>query len=156
FALVFYLFWLVSAQEMRYLLPALPALALAISMSDDLFSAAIDGWKRWAHRIALALAAAGFLINVGAIVYYFNQFNYAKVFFGRVTTEKYLKEKFNYYQFYEYINKSTPANAKIFLINASNQTFYLDRDNFSDSVFEAYTISHIVAESRKPEEIGDR
>src|SRR5262249_58419661 len=60
------------------------------------------------------------------------------------------------YQFYEYINKSAPADAKIFLINASNQTFYLDRDNFSDSVFEAYTISHIVAESRKPEEIGDR
>src|SRR6185436_19085819 len=149
-----------SAQEMRYLLPALPALALAIATSIDLFAerAADSTGRFWTllHKSALAIAMIIFLINTGVILHYFNKFNYAGVFLGRVSKAEYLKSKFDYYAYYDAINRHTPEDSHIFLIQTSNQPFYLERDYFSDSVFEDYTIKRIVASSQTPAEIKSK
>jgi hypothetical protein len=160
FSIIFYLFWLLSAQEMRYLLPTLPALALAIATASDLIAErAADSARRlwdWLHKSALAIAMIIFVINTGVIFYYFNKFNYAGVFLGRVSKAVYLRSKFDYYPYYEAINKHTPEESRIFLIQSSNQPFYLERDYFSDSVFEDYTIKRIVASSQTPAEIKSK
>ncbi|MEW6733069.1 MAG: phospholipid carrier-dependent glycosyltransferase [Acidobacteriota bacterium] len=160
FAITFYLFWLFASQQIRYLLPVLPALALAIAASDELFATKVvdNNNRHWQvlHTVMLALVMLIFVINLGIIGYYFNNFNYGNVFLGRISETDYLRSKFDYYNFYEYINANTPSNSRIFLINASNQPYYLERDYFSDSVFEDYTLTRIVSEARSPEEIKAR
>lgn len=160
FAITFYLFWVVSSQQIRYLLPALPALAMAIS--------AADGWLvtksedsnggRWrpVHRIVLALVMAIFLFNTGTIVRYFSEFKYGSLFVGAIKKEDYLREKYDYYQFYEYINSQTPADSRIFLVCMSNQPYYLDRQYFGDAVFEDYTLVKIVKSSQDVAEIKSK
>lgn len=49
-----------------------------------------------------------------------------------------------------------PKDSRIFLILASNQPYYLEREYFSDAVFEAYTIKQIVASSASPDEIRNK
>lgn len=154
FSILFYLFWCTSSQQIRYLLPALPALSLAIAMSEDLFkSANISRAWQWLQRGMVALVMILFLVNTGVIISHFKEFKYGQVLSGKVSQDDYLRNYFDYYQFYEYINNNTPKNSKIFLIVMSNQPYYLQRDYFSDSVFEDYTIRRIVAAARTPADI---
>ena len=130
----YFLVWLFTSQQVRYLLPALPVLALAIA-------AAID---RVRDQILAAVVLAVFVANAAVIVLYFVEFRYGELAAGRLTRENYLRDKFDYYPFYEYINANTPASSRIFLVVASNQSYYLEREYFSDSVFEDYTLRRIV------------
>lgn len=155
FAGTFYLFWLISAQEMRYLLPVFPVLAVAIASGRGLFEREGEeaAWRRWVRcaAIGLAIAAAGW--NCWQIARHYREFRYLEVFTGRLSRQHYLRSRFDYYPFYEYANSRLPADSYIFLILASNQPFYLERNSFSDSVFEAYTIKRIVASSRSAADI---
>lgn len=156
FAGTFYLFWLISAQEMRYLLPVFPALSLAIVSGKGLFEREEEtevAWRWWLRSTALAIALVAMGWNCWHIAQLYTEFRYLEVFTGQLSQQQYLRSRFDYYPFYEYINNHLPANSRIFLILASNQPFYLERDNFSDSVFEAYTIKRIVATSSSAEEI---
>jgi hypothetical protein len=155
FSIIFYLFWLLSAQEIRYLLPAIPPLAMAIASTYDLFET-WNNWREKAKKAAVILATLIFLFNTGMIFYYFNKFEYGGLFLGKVSAADFLRKKFDYYKFYEYINENTPADSRIFLIQASNQPYYLERDYFSDSVFEDFTIKRIVYSSGTTAEIKSK
>ncbi len=160
FAAAFFLFWALSSQQVRYLLPVLPALALAIAAADRWMAAKTSAasssvWRRL-HAVGLFVVMAIFLVNSGVIVYYFNRFNYAQVFFGRITAAEYLRNKFDYYRFYEHINEHTPPDSRVFLVLASNQPYYLERDYFSDSVFEDYTLDRLVAAAHTPRDVFTR
>lgn len=156
FAGTFYLFWLVSAQEMRYLLPVFPVLSVAIVAGRGLFESEESTeavWRRGLRIIALGIALVAMGWNCWQIAQQYSEFRYLEVFTGKISRQQYLRSRFDYYPFYEYANSRLPSNSRIFLILASNQPFYLERDNFSDSVFEAYTIKRIVAASSNAEDI---
>lgn len=154
FSIFFYLFWLFSSQQIRYLLPILPCLALAIASLETLAATqSLSRWWRIGQKLFLTLALLIFGINLTIIGNYFYVFGYPQVCFGQRSTADYLRRKFDYYATYEYINQNTPANSRIFLIVMSNQPYYLERDYFGDSAFEDFTITKIVREAKTSEDI---
>lgn len=154
FAIVFYFFWAGSSQQIRYLLPIFPVLSLVIALVYDQFATKeLVAANKFLHNIFLLLVTIIFLSNVGIMGYYFSEFKYGQLFTGKIAASDYLRNKFDYYIAYEYINEKTPLNSKIFLIDTSNQPYYLERDYFGDAVFEHYTLANIVKTSKTPEEI---
>jgi hypothetical protein len=157
FSIAFYLFWALSSQQIRYLLPIFPLLSLVIAMSYEQFLAKeIDAREKIINKIFLAFTVVIFIVNLGIIGYYFNSFKYGQLFIGQLSASDYLRNKFDYYVAYEHINQKTPPESKIFLVDISNQPFYLERDHFGDSVFEDYTLTKIVQSSKTPAEIKDK
>ncbi|MBI4850198.1 MAG: phospholipid carrier-dependent glycosyltransferase [Acidobacteria bacterium] len=160
FSVFFYCFWAASSQQIRYLLPIFPLLSLAIAMSYDQFlnkdSVTSASKEHFLDKIFLTLVIIIFLVNLTVIGYYFNSFKYGQLFIGQLSTSDYLRNKFDYYIAYEHINQKTPLDSKIFLVDISNQPFYLERDYFGDSVFEDYTLTKIVQSSKTPAEIKDK
>jgi hypothetical protein len=154
FVVVFYLFWAGSSQQIRYLLPIFPVLSLAIAMVYEQFtSKELVGKQKVFNKIFLLIVTSIFLFNLSVIGYYFDNFKYWQLFFGKISESDYLRGKFDYYSAYEYMNQKSPANSKVFLVDASNQPYYLERDYFGDSVFEDYTLANIVKAAKTPEDI---
>ena len=145
FSTGYFLVWLFTSQQVRYLVPVLPALAMAIAAVLDRIAA---------RRLVAAVALAIFIANAAVIVRYFIEFRYGELAAGRLTREAYLRNQFDYYPFYEFINAKTPVSSRIFLVVASNQPYYLERDYFGDAVFEDYTLRRIVRHAPTPAAIA--
>jgi hypothetical protein len=148
---------MLSSQQIRYLLPIFPLLSLAIALTYDQITQK-ELTQKWQmlNRGFLALVIAIFLVNLTIIGYYFNSFKYGQLFIGQISAPDYLRNKFDYYAAYEHINQKSPSESKVFLVDTSNQFYYLERDYFADSVFEDYTLTKIVKSSKTPVEIKDK
>jgi hypothetical protein len=132
-----YLFWLFSSQQLRYLLPALPTLAVAVCATAAQLKTRLLQW------VFVACAAAGGLVSLA----WFLELNPLPVALGRETRDAYLVRHLKYYPFYQTVNAELPPDAKVWLINMRRDTYYLQRPYFSDYLFEDYTLAQLVADS---------
>lgn len=157
FSVAFYLFWMTSSQQIRYLLPIFPLLSLAIAITYEQYTQK-ELTFQWQiiNKIFLTFVVIIFIVNLAIIGHYFNSFKYGQLFIGQMSTADYLRNKFDYYAAYEHMNQKTPPESKVFLVSTSNQPYYLERDYFGDSVFEDYTLTKIVKSSKTPAEIKDK
>ena len=141
---IVFLFWLFSSEQMRYLLPVMPSLAVA-----TIFSASSISQKSAALQKAVF---AGFLVTslVGILTSaaWFAEQNPLHVIFGGETRDNYLSRRLDYYEYYTIINHDLPANAKIWLVNLRRDSYYLDRAYFSDYLFEDWTLRKMIWDSR--------
>ncbi len=157
FSAAFYFFWMISSQQIRYLLPIFPLLSLAITITyDQLIQKGLTPKWQIINKIFLTLVMIIFLVNLVIIGYYFNSFKYGQLFTRQISATDYLRNKFDYYVAYEYMNQKTPPESKLFLVDISNQSYYLEREYFGDSVFEDYTLTKIVQSSKTTIEIKDK
>ena len=142
--------WLGSSQQIRFLLPALPALAVATAATGTTAGAHGPGrlW-RWAF---LAAAATGGLV----ILAWFAEINPVSAVLGGEPRATYLARRLDYYPYYEVINRDLPATARVWLINMRRDTYHLDRAHFSDFVFEDYSLTRYVRAAHSVEEIRTR
>ena len=142
--------WLGSSQQIRFLLPALPALAVATAAAGAAAGARGPGrlW-RWA---VLAAAATGGLV----ILAWFAEINPVRTVLGGEPRATYLARRLDYYPYYEAINRDLPATARVWLINMRRDTYHLDRPHFSDFVFEDYSLTRYVRAAKSAEEIRTR
>jgi len=147
---VLFIFWLFSSQQMRYLLPALPALSVAVAASGALFAdrqgRAIGKALQW---MLTAIAAAGSL----TVLAWFMEQNPLRVVLGGEERANFLARRLDYYPYYEIINRELPPNARVWLINMRRDTYNIERPYFSDYMFEDYTIKNFVEESRTGREV---
>jgi len=141
----FFLFWLFSSEQLRYLLPALPALALALGAS-----AACLG-----RRVRLLLAATA-VPGILVIAAWFCRQAPLPVVVGAEPVSAYLKRKVDHYAMYEAANRTLPADALVWLINLRGDTYYLQRAYFYDFRIEDYTLVSWVRASGTMEELRDR
>ena len=144
-----FVFWLFSSQQLRYLLPALPGLALAIAAAG----AACDGTGGRALR-ALLLAAAA--LGVPVTLAWFLTADPARVVLGGEGRAEFLRRRLDYYPYYEVVNRELPPAAKVWLINMRRDTYHLERPYFSDFIFEDYTLTRYVRAAAGYEEIRER
>lgn len=146
--------WLFSSQQMRYLLPILPSLAVAIVAACE----AITGKHRPASRGQLIqwLMLASTLPGLLVIFIWFAQQNPLPVVLGGETRRDYLTRRLDYYPYYEIINTQLPANARIWLINMRRDTYYLERPYFSDYMFEDYTIGEFIEQSATAKDVEEK
>jgi hypothetical protein len=145
--------WLLASQQLRYLLPAAPPLAVAIVAAAAAAERDAGGWFGRAVRGLLLMAAAA---NALVVLAWFAQVDPVRVVLGGEPRTAYLTRRLDYYPFYEVANRELPAGARVWLINTRRDTYYLDRPYFADFMFEDYTLKMWARAARTPEEIRAR
>ena len=138
----FFFCWMFSSEQMRYLLPALPAAALAISLS----AFAIDSRLR---KVMWATVAPGLVVVAAWFAYQ----NPLPVMIGSESREAYLQRQLDYYPFYEAVNTKLPHDARVWLINMRRDTYHIERAYFSDFRIEDHTFTKLIHASDSVEEL---
>lgn len=163
---VFYMaYWAVSSQQARFLLVILPGLSLFAGYMLQLLleqtregsvSASVSGKSKLTYTIymGMILLAVGF--NLTNTLKIFHQEGYLDYVLGKVTKEQYLGQKLDYYGMYSFINERLPKDAHLFMVMTGNQGYYLERQYFSDAVFEAATMKKLLAETDTAAEVAQK
>jgi hypothetical protein len=144
-----FVFWLFSSQQLRYLLPAAPALAVSTVVAGSTLA---ERPARALRGLVLVAAALGLPV----ILAWFLTLDPVRVVLGGESREKYLRRRLDYYPYYELINHQLPADVKIWLIDMRRDTYHLDRPSFSDFIFEDYTLTRYVRGASTMEDIRAR
>jgi hypothetical protein len=131
----FFLWWLASAQVLRYLFPALPLLAVATAGAGAVLTASTraGGMLRWALA---APVAAGAVVTAAWLV----ADNPLLVAAGAEPRAAYLERRLEHYAYYRVINASLPRDATVWLVNMRRDTYHLERAYTGDYLFEDYTL----------------
>jgi 4-amino-4-deoxy-L-arabinose transferase-like glycosyltransferase len=91
-ALVLFVFWLFSSQQIRFLLPALPALAVAMAASGM----AAERWTR--SRLLRWLFVGAAAAGVPVILAWFATLDPVRVVLGGESRSTYLARRLDYYR----------------------------------------------------------
>jgi hypothetical protein len=143
---IMYLFWLFSSEQLRYLLPVAPLLAIAMAASAEKIGGAVEKIARCAF---VASAVCGLLVAFA----WFCMKAPLRVVFGGETRDQYLTRNLDYYPYYEWINAEAPPDARVWLINMRRDTYNIDRPIFSDYLFEDWTLRKMVWGSTSAQEL---
>lgn len=145
-AAIMFLFWLFSSQQLRYLLPILPLLSIAITFAADKTSEMLR------NATLLSLVAASIAAVLVSFAW-FAQRGPIRVVLGGETRDAFLTRNLDYYPYYQYLNTETADDAKVWLINMRRDTYNLDRPAVSDYLFEDWTLRNWVWEARSTPEL---
>ncbi len=148
-AAIVFLFWLFSSQQLRYLLPILPVLAIAIVMSVEKIFEQSGGARLLAGATLAVTAAAGLTVSAA----WFLQRAPLRVVMGGETEDAYLARNIDYYPYYQWLNSEADPQEATWLINMRRDTYHLDRPFISDYLFEDWTFRQMVWEARSTEEL---
>jgi hypothetical protein len=152
-SLAMFVLWLMGSQVIRYLLAAMPALAVAIA------AAAAGAAVRWAPgsgRLLRGLLLAAALANALVVVAWFVELNPLQVVLGGERRERFLAQRLDYYSYYEIINRQLPRDVRIWLIGTQRDTYHLERPYFADYLFGDYTLTQWVREAGDAAELRAR
>jgi hypothetical protein len=146
---VLFLFWLFSSQQLRYLLPILPVLAIGVVSSAETISKKIGSVRAVLQLSFAAAAVSGILVSFA----WFLQIAPLRVVFGGESRDEYLTRNLDYYPYYKWLNTETTPDSRVWLINMRRDTYNLDRSVFSDYLFEDWTLRKMVWEARNAPEL---
>ena len=149
---IMYLFWLFSSEQLRYLLPITPLLAIAIVASAEAVAKTRERLGMVLHYSFVAACICGIVTSFA----WFCQKAPLRVVLGGETRDQYLARNLDYYPYYQSINAETPANSKVWLINMRRDTYNIERPVFSDYLFEDWTLRKMVWESRSLQELRSK
>jgi hypothetical protein len=146
-----FLFWAVSSQDIRYLSPVLPFLAL-------LSGVILTRYRRnTGITVLLGIGVAGCLtFNAAHIARDFRKISPGGVLTGREDRDAFLQRNLPVYDMYRFINTNLPDNARVFLVFMRNYTFLCDRSCYADTMFEDYTLKQILSTSVSPDAVYER
>ena len=146
---IMFLFWLFSSQQVRYLLPILPVLAVGICAAGQAISrekkalAAVWQFSLIASAVAALVTGAAWFLQKAPL----------RVVLGGESRDAYLTRNIDYYPYYQVLNTETPADSRVWLINMRRDSYNLDRPYFSDYLFEDWTLRKMVWEARSTAEL---
>jgi 4-amino-4-deoxy-L-arabinose transferase-like glycosyltransferase len=146
---IMFLFWLFSSQQVRYLLPVLPALAVGICAAGQAISrekkalAAVWQFSLIASALAALVTGAAWFLQKAPL----------RVVVGGESRDEYLARNIDYYPYYQVLNTETPPDSRVWLINMRRDTYNLDRPYFSDYLFEDWTLKEMVWSVRSAAEL---
>jgi uncharacterized membrane protein len=149
---VMFLFWMSSSQQLRYLLPILPVLAIGTVLAGEAVAAKASGLRTVVQAGLIASSAAGILVAAA----WFMQKAPLRVVLGGEPREAYLTRNIDYYPYYQWLNRESAADVKVWLINMRRDTYHLERPYFSDYLFEDWTLRKLVWEARNAHELKAR
>lgn len=149
---IIFLFWLFSSQQLRYLLPVFPALAIGICAAGGMISKNKSPLRQiWQISLA-ASALAGILVSLA----WFLEKNPLRVVFGGETKDEYLVRNVDYYPYYQLLNTRTSEDTKVWLINMRRDSYNLERPFIADYMFEDWTLRKMIRESNNVDELRAR
>jgi hypothetical protein len=138
----FLTFWLFSSEQLRYLLPALPVVAVTMTAAAVALNPRLPA-------LLLATVLPGLLVTLA----WFCQQNPLPVLVGAESRHSYLERRVDHYSFYEAANRLLPADARVWLIDMRGDTYYLERPYFFDFRIEHYTLMQLVRSSDTVQEL---
>jgi hypothetical protein len=150
YVLLTFLFWASSAQQIRYLIPLFPLLAIV--------SGAI--LTRYRNRktifgLLVLIIAGSLLLNSYHILRDFLKVRPLDVAIGFESRDEFLARMIPPYPMYRFINRQLPPESRVFLIYMKNYTFLCKRDCYADAMFETHTLQKILRLSSSPAQILD-
>lgn len=148
-AAILFLFWLFSSQQLRYLLPIFPALAVAVVIAARKISETTGGFHAVIKTSVVVLSIFGVLVSAS----WFLQAGPMRVAFGGEDRDGYLTRNIDYYPYYQWLNAETDVNAKVWLINMRRDSYHLERPYISDYLFEDWTLRKMIWESKSVQEL---
>ena len=150
FSLSWFLFWASSAQQMRYLMPVFPFLALAAA------AALSSGRARspLAFGVLVAFIAGGIAFDGYHAVRLFRKIRPLGVIAGVESRDQHLARVVPISTMYRHANLHLPPRSKIFLVYMRNYTYLCETECYSDSMFESYTIQRILSASGSSLEVA--
>lgn len=146
---IIYLFWLFSSEQLRYLLPILPLLAICIAAAAE----AVTKTRATLDKVVRCSLVAACVCGAVTSFAWFCQKAPMRVVLGGETRDQYLTRNLDYYSYYQSINTSIPAESRVWLINMRRDTYNIDRQVFSDYLFEDWTLRKLVWQSRDVAEL---
>jgi hypothetical protein len=149
---IVFLFWLFSSEQLRYLLPIMPSLAVATIVSANLISQTRNSLRKTFFAGLLMSALLGVLTGAA----WFAAKNPLRVVLGGESREDYLTRQIDYYEYYKIINNDLPPDARIWLINMRRDSYHLDRAYLSDYMFEDWTLKKLVEESQNVNDLRQK
>jgi hypothetical protein len=147
---LYFLFWALTSQQMRFLIPILPLLALASATALEEVIARLGGAReRWvAQALALFLGLA-LVVGVNASVL---SAGYRTVGRYRAPTEPLLGSLVP--PVFRFVNSELPPDARLLFLG-TNQGFFCHREYLADSFFEASQIAAWLVSTRDGDGVAD-
>jgi len=137
YCILYFIFWALSQQYIRSLIPCLPFLSLIVAyLVSDFLS---PTGKRHFFRIILSIVAIALLFNLFWVIIPQVYVNPLKVVFGLESKEEYINRDFPPYSVMNYINQNLPPSSKILFIGET-RTFYCKRPFITDTAFDTTVI----------------
>ena len=143
-ASLWFVFWMFSSQQLRYLLPALPALAVAII-------GAASALELRLKTILWATAIPALLVTVT----WFAKQNPLAVLIGAESRDHYLARSIDHYPIYAEANAKLPQDARVWLIDVRGDTYHIERPYLSEFRIE-HTFPQLVFSSNSIDELRTR
>jgi hypothetical protein len=151
YALLTFLFWASAAQQIRYLIPLFPLLALVVGEILTRFRS-----RKWVFGLLLCIVAGSLAFNIYHIARGFIKINPLRVAVGLESRDHFLSRTLPPYTMYRFVNQTLSPDARIFLVYMKNYTFLCDRDCYADALFEAHTLRKILQEEVSPDRVRNR
>jgi hypothetical protein len=151
YALLSFFFWTSSAQQIRYLIPLFPILALVVGAILTRYQS-----RKKIFGLLLCIVAGSLAFNGYHIAREFIKINPLRVAVGLESRDHFLSRTLPTYTMYRFVNQALPPDARIFLIYMKNYTFLCDRDCYADAMFEAHTLQKILREEASPDRVRNR
>jgi hypothetical protein len=148
---VVFVFWSLSAQNARFLIPILPLLAIAgaVTLADTLDRFARSAKQRSIRNAVLAACTATVLwVNLDSWV---DGFKYAVLYQTRLPE----LEQAAIDPVYDFIERDLPPDARLLMLN-TNQGFFCRRPFLADSFFEASQITAWLGSQSSTDEVLSR
>ena len=145
-----FMFWASSAQQIRYLIPIFPFLAMMTAYVLSYYR------SRWGAFAVLTVFIAGSLaFNGYHMVKDFVKIRPVDVVTGQEDRDTFLSRMLPSYAMLQHVNTQLPEDSNVFLIYMKNLGYLCDRPFYCDSMFESYTIQQILARSESHTDIYD-
>ncbi|RJQ57210.1 MAG: hypothetical protein C4530_13110 [Desulfobacteraceae bacterium] len=145
------LFWIFSVQQIRYLIPAIPALAILVGYTVSCYRK-----RKTVFTVLILLVAASISIDGYHIGQEFLKIKPHRYVIGGENRREFLSRLIPSYDIFQYVNTHLPLDAKIFLIYMKNLGFLCKRAYFSDSMFESFTIQKYLSRCTSTADLYDR
>jgi hypothetical protein len=148
YAVLTFFFWASSAQQIRYLIPLFPLLALVTGAILTRYRS-----REKIFGLLLCIVAGSLAFNGYHIARGFIKIDPLRVAVGLESRDHFLSRTLPTYTMYRFVNQTLPPDARIFLIYMKNYTFLCDRDCYTDAMFEAHTLQKILWEEASPDRV---
>jgi len=148
YCLFTFMFWASSAQQIRYLIPVFPFLAIMTAYVLSYYRR-----RRAVFGVLVVLIVGSLGFNGYHIVKDFLKIRPVGVITGFENREAFLNRMVPAYAMFQHVKTQLPEDSKIFLVYMKNLGYLCDRPYYSDSMFESYTIQKILAQSSTPSEV---
>jgi hypothetical protein len=143
-ASLWFVFWMFSSQQLRYLLPALPALAVAIIVASSALESRLK-------TILWVTAIPALLV----MITWFAQQNLLAVLIGAESRDHYLARSNDHYSIYAEANAKLPQDARVWLVDVRGDTYHIERSYLSEFRIE-HTFPQLVLSSNSIDELRER